>query len=216
MILTRKTDEQIEKMYDRINKDDLQHDTIDRDLMIDILDKMVLIADWYFDTYCTDFNKARRIYENNLLCYRIKNSATNKEPSTRSTVLSLLSGVWAFMDCLHSCPDRLFTDSIFMNTIGLCSVFQFVNKKVDAKYEYYYKLLNVPDGQPYTSKHYFFNDGTLTEKIHEFLSLDVEMLTASASISPHLLSAPLHQTAPDVLSHNFFSRHAAIWHMIDV
>ena len=178
MILTRKTDEQIEKMYDRINKDDLQHDTIDRDLMIDILDKMVLIADWYFDTYCTDFNKARRIYENNLLCYRIKNSATNKEPSTRNTVLSLLSGVWAFMDCLHSCPDRLFTDSIFMNTIGLCSVFQFVNKKVDAKYEYYYKLLNVPDGQPYTSKHYFFNDGTLTEKIHEFLSLDVEMLTS--------------------------------------
>ena len=65
-----------------------------------------------------------------------------------------------------------------MNTIGLCSVFQFVNKKVDAKYEYYYKLLNVPDGQPYTSKHYFFNDGTLTEKIHEFLSLDVEMLTS--------------------------------------
>ena len=178
MILTRKTDEQIEKMYDRINKDDLPHDTIDRDLMIDILDKMVLIADWYFDTYCTDFNKARRIYENNLLCYRIKNSATNKEPSTRSTVLSLLSGVWAFMDCLHSCPDRLFTDSIFMNTIGLCSVFQFVNKKVDAKYEYYYKLLNVPDGQPYTSKHYFFNDGTLTEKIHEFLYLDVEMLTS--------------------------------------
>ena len=178
MILTRKTDEQIEKMYDRINKDDLPHDTIDRDLMIDILDKMVLIADWYFDTYCTDFNKARRIYQNNLLCYRIKNSATNKEPSTRSTVLSLLSGVWAFMDCLHSCPDRLFTDSIFMNTIGLCSVFQFVNKKVDAKYEYYYKSLNVPDGQPYTSKHYFFNDGTLTEKIHEFLSLDVEMLTS--------------------------------------
>ena len=146
MILTRKTDEQIEKMYDRINKDDLPHDTIDRDLMID------------------------RIYENNLLCYRIKNSATNKEPSTRNTVLSLLSGVWAFMDCLHSCPDRLFTDSIFMNTIGLCSVFEFINKKVDAKLERYYKLLNVPDGQPYTSKHYFFNDGTLTEKIHEFLS----------------------------------------------
>ena len=56
--------------------------------------------------------------------------------------------------------------------------YQFVNKKVDAKYEYYYKLLNIPDGQPYTSKHYFFNDGTLTEKIQEFLSLDVEMLTS--------------------------------------
>ena len=74
MFLRRKTDEQIKKMYDRINRDDLPHDTIDRDLMIDILDKMILIADWYFDTYCTDFNKARLIYENNLLCYRIKNS----------------------------------------------------------------------------------------------------------------------------------------------
>ena len=60
-----------------------------------------------------------------------------------------------------------------MNTIGLCSVFQFINKKVDAKLERYYKLLHVPDGQPYTSKHYFFNDGSLTEKIHEFLALDV-------------------------------------------
>ena len=52
------------------------------------------------------------------------------------------------------------------------------DKKIDAKYEYYYKLLNVPDGQPYTSKHYFFNDGTLTEKIQEFLSLDVQLLTS--------------------------------------
>ena len=61
-------------------------------------------------------------------------------------------------------------------TIGLCSVFEFINKKVDAKLERYYKLLGVSDGQPHTPKHYFFNDGTLTEKIHEFLALDVAKL----------------------------------------
>ena len=61
-------------------------------------------------------------------------------------------------------------------TNGLCSVFEFINKKVDAKLERYYKLLGVSDGQPYTPKHYFFNDGTLTEKIHEFLALDVAKL----------------------------------------
>ena len=33
-----------------------------------------------------------------------------------------------------------------------------------------------------------------------------------ASLSPHLKSAPLHHTAPDKSSHNFFSRHAAIRH----
>ena len=182
-------------MYNEINKNDLPHDKIDRGLMIEILDKMIQIADWYFDNYCSDINKARQIYENNLLCYRIKTSKTINEPTSRNTVneptsrntvLSLLGGVWTFVDCLHSCPERLFTDgqrpapqmwdSMFMNTIGLCSVFEFINKKVDANLEHYYKLLGVSDGQPYTSKHYFFNDGTLTKKIQEFLSLDVAKL----------------------------------------
>ena len=167
---------QLEEMYNKINKEDLPHDTIDRGLMIDVMNKVLILADWYFDTYCSDFNKARQIYENNLLCYQIKNSKINDEPASRNTVLSILSGVWAFMDCLHTCPERLFSDSMFMNTIGLCSVFEFINKKVDAKLERYYKLLGVSDGQPYTPKHYFFNDGTLTEKIHEFLALDVEKL----------------------------------------
>ena len=184
MAVTRKTEKKLEEMYNNINKEDLPHDTIDRGLMIDVMNKVLILADWYFDTYCSDFNKARQIYENNLLCYRIKNSKINDEPASRNTVLSILSGVWAFMDCLHTCPERLFSDSMFMNTIGLCSVFtiglcsvfKFINKKVDAKLERYYKLLGVSDGQPYTPKHYFFNDGTLTEKIHEFLALDVEKL----------------------------------------
>ena len=160
MAVTRKTEKKLEEMYNNINKEDLPHDTIDRGLMIDVMNKVLILADWYFDTYCSDFNKARQIYENNLLCYRIKNSKINDEPASRNTVLSILSGVWAFMDCLHTCPERLFSDSMFMNTIGLCSVFEFINKKVDAKLERYYK----------------FNDGTLTEKIQEFLSLDVEKL----------------------------------------
>ena len=174
--MKKSNQKQLERMYNEINKNDLPHDTINRGLMIEILDKMIQIADWYFDNYCSDINKARQIFENNLLCYRIINSKTINEPTSRNTVLSLLGGVWTFVDCLHSCPERLFTDSMFMNTIGLCSVFEFINKKVDANLERYYKLLGVSDGQPYTSKHYFFNDGTLTKKIQEFLSLDVEKL----------------------------------------
>ena len=85
-------------MYNEINKNDLPHDTIDRGLMIEILDKMIQIADWYFDNYCSDINKARQIYENNLLCYRIKNSKTINEPTSRNTVLSLLGGVWTFVE----------------------------------------------------------------------------------------------------------------------
>ena len=174
--MKKSNQKQLERMYNEISKNDLPHDKIDRGLMIEILDKMIQIADWYFDNYCSDINKARQIYENNLLCYRIKNSKTINEPTSRNTVLSLLGGVWTFVDCLHSCPERLFTDSMFMNTIGLCSVFQFINKKVDSNLESYYKLLHISDGQPYTSKHYFFNDGTLTKKIQEFLALDVAKL----------------------------------------
>ena len=55
-------------MYNEINKNDLPHDTINRGLMIEILDKMIQIADWYFDNYCSDINKARQIYEKLLKC----------------------------------------------------------------------------------------------------------------------------------------------------
>ena len=80
MAVTRKTEKKLEEMYNKINKEDLPHDTIDRGLMIDVMNKVLILADWYFDTYCSDFNKARQIYANNLLWYRIKTvkSTTNQ------------------------------------------------------------------------------------------------------------------------------------------
>lgn len=125
MAVTRKSVKKLQEMYAKINKEDLPFDTISREMMLKVMDKILMLADWYFDTFCTDFNKARQIYEHNLLCYRIKNSKINAEPASRNTILSLLSGVHAFMNCLHECPERLFSDAMFMNTIGLCSVFDF-------------------------------------------------------------------------------------------
>ena len=171
-----------EKMYADINKYDLIYDTVDRDLMIDIIDKMIEICNWYFEKRCPNQNgKARSILENNVLCFRIMNNPIDKEPSNRDTVLSLLSAVWAFIHYLHESPEKVFNDSIFMNTLGLSAVFKFKNKTVKKRDELYYKCCNIPDGQPFKSKHYFFNDGTLTAKIQEFLDFNVK----------------------DVLSHNF-------------
>ena len=108
------------------------------------------------------------------MCYRIKNSVINKEAATRDTVLSLLSAVWAFVYYCHECPEKVFTDSIFMNTIALSAVFNFSkNQKVNKRDELYYKCCNILDGQPFKSKDYFFNDGTLTAKIQEFLDFNV-------------------------------------------
>ena len=173
--LKPKTDDQIEKMYELINENDLIHDTVDRELMNTILDKMIEICDWYFEKRCPNQNgKARSILENNVLCYRIKNSVINKEAATRDTVLSLLSAVWAFVYYCHECPEKVFTDSIFMNTIALSAVFNMSkNQTVNKRDELYYKCCNIPDGQPFKSKHYFFNDGTLTAKIQEFLDFNV-------------------------------------------
>ena len=124
--ISTKTDDQIEKMYELINENDLIHDTVDRELMNTILDKMIEICNWYFEKRCPNQNgKARSILENNVLCYRIKNSVINKEAATRDTVLSLLSAVWAFVYYCHECPEKVFTDSIFMNTIALSAVFNF-------------------------------------------------------------------------------------------
>ena len=163
-----------EKMYADINKYDLIHDTVDRDLMIDIIDKMIEICNWYFEKRCpSQSGKARSILENNVLCFRIMNNPTDKEPSNRDTVLSLLSAVWTFIHYLHESPEKVFNDSIFMNTLGLSAVFKFKNKTVKKRDELYYKCCNIPDGQPFKSKHYFFNDGTLTAKIQEFLDFNV-------------------------------------------
>ena len=156
------------------NKYDLIHDTINRDLMIDIIYKMVDVCNVYFKNRCSQSGKSREIFENNILCYRIMNNPIDKEPSTRDTVLSLLSVVWAFIHYLHESPEKVFNDSIFMNTLGLSAIFKFKNKTVRKKDEWIYKCLNIPDGQPFTSKHYFFNDGTLTAKIEEFLSLNLD------------------------------------------
>ena len=60
MAVTRKTEKKLEEMYNKINKEDLPHDTIDRGLMIDVMNKVLILADWYFDTYCSDFNKATK------------------------------------------------------------------------------------------------------------------------------------------------------------
>ena len=170
-----KNDKQINKMYDEINKKDLIYDTIDRSLLCDILDKMIEIADFHYENNYTDImknSKTRNIYENNLLCYRIRNNKIMNEPSSRDTVLSILSAVHKFVDCYENEPDKLFSDSIFSNTVGLCSNFKWKNKLVSQKMENYYKCLGIPDGQPFTSKYYFFNDGTLTDKINKFLSFE--------------------------------------------
>ena len=50
MAVTRKTEKKLEEMYNNINKEDLPHDTIDRGLMIDVMNKVLILADWYFDT----------------------------------------------------------------------------------------------------------------------------------------------------------------------
>ena len=81
--LKPKTDDQIEKMYELINENDLIHDTVDRELMNTILDKMIDICNWYFEKRCINQNgKARSILENNVLCYRIRNSVINKGSNT--------------------------------------------------------------------------------------------------------------------------------------
>lgn len=161
-------------MYELINKNDLIYDVIDRETMRNIIDKMIEICDCYY-VHCSSLNleniKNQNEFENNILCYRIKNNKTIDEPATRDTVLSLLSAVWAFVYYYHESPDKLFNDNIFMNTVGLSACFKWKNKKVNKRDEFYYKSLNIPDGQPFIPKHYFFNDGTLTEKINEFLNL---------------------------------------------
>ena len=165
-----------EKMYADINKYDLIHDTINRDLMLDIIDKMIDICNLYFKNRCPQSDKSRAIFENNVLCFRIMNNPIDKEPSTRDTVLSLLSAVWAFIHHLHESPEKVFNDSVFMNTLGLSAIFKFKNKTVKKRDEWIYKCLNIHDGQPFTAKHYFFNDGSLTAKIDEFLNLNVDDL----------------------------------------
>ena len=92
-----KSEDEQNKIYTDINEKDLIYCKIDRDLLNDIILKMSQICDYYWDNVSVKYfelvnasedgiKRNRRIFENNLLCYRILNNKTCPEPSTRTTV----------------------------------------------------------------------------------------------------------------------------------
>ena len=180
-----KLDNQLNKMYANINENDLIYSKIDRDLLNDIILKMIEICDYYWDNVSVrhfelvnategGIKRNRLMFENNLLCYQILNNKTCSEPSTKNTVLSILAAVYAFMLQIEN-DQKVFWDSNFCNTVGLCSVFEWKNKVIkDKRMIEFYKCCGIDDGQPFTSKHWFFNKPDLMDKLNDFLRFNID------------------------------------------
>ena len=157
---------------------------INRELINDILLKMCEICDYYWDNVCINYHikcnvsdegikRYRQMFEKNLLCFRIRNNEKCNEPSTTNTILSILGGIYAFMLQVEN-NENIFSDSNFCNTVGICSTFEWKNKVITSKKMIkYYQCCNIDDGQPFISKHWFFNKDDLMEKINDFLMLQL-------------------------------------------
>ena len=189
-----KSEDELNKIYTDINEKDLIYCKIDRDLLNDIILKMSQICDYYWDNVSVKYfelvnasedgiKRNRRMFENNLLCYRILNNKTCPEPSTRTTVLSILASVYAFMLQIEKAQgaapggldQNIFCDSNFCNTIGICSVFEWKTKTIkDKALIEFYKCCGIDDGQPFTSKHWFFNNPDLLDRMYDFLRFDID------------------------------------------
>ena len=141
-------DEQMEKLYERINE---HYKTINRELIKNIVNRIDEITDIYFDYCFPDMNdKDKRQNENALLTKRILKNEKMPEASTFDTVLNFVCAVYHFMYAYDNEPHKLFHHCNIWDWM-LCAV-----RKCDMKYK----------------KMFMYQDETIPETMERFFSID--------------------------------------------
>lgn len=144
----------IEKLYNQINSKYLLKESINQQIMDEIIQRIVEIDELYYKYLVPDDlknSKFEKQFKNSALCYKILANKTKPTPSTINTVLSFLTGVYVFVDnWIEGMPaKKLFNDSNYLS-LCLISVYNF-----DVKYK----------------NMWIINDGTLNNKINYFLKI---------------------------------------------
>ena len=148
--LKPKTEEQIEKLYETVNK---YFKTIDRTMINAIVLRFDDIYDIYEKIMFPNINdRDRRYNERVLLTKRILNNKINPEPTTLNTILNFICAVHHFMYTYENDRDNLFKDTNLFDWL-LCAL-----RDVDLKQREYF----------------IFNDETIPPTVEKFLNISLE------------------------------------------
>ena len=163
--IKHKDENQIDKMYKTINEKYLTKEKIDRDTVIELIERIAEIDKLYYE-YAYPGMKNDKIDQqwlNTGLCHRILNSETNPEPTTINTVLTFISGVYAFVDWWFGNEEQMIKP---MKDEELFKENNFFCLSPMAVYEFDVTKKNM----------WFINDGDIYEHIQMFYEITDDQL----------------------------------------
>ena len=159
MFGTIKNDEQMNKLYEKINK---HYKTINRELIKNIVNRIDEITDMYYDRVFPDMNdKYKKQNERALLTKRILRNDKMPEASTFDTVLNFVCAVYHFLYAYDNEPHKLFHHCNIWDWM-LCCV---RNCDMNYKFMFMYNDDNIPS----TMKRFFSIDD---KEIYRLLDLN--------------------------------------------
>ena len=150
--LKHKTEKQIEKLYETVNK---YYKTINREMINAIVVRLDNIYDIYEEIMFPNMiDRWKKYNERVILTKRILNSKTNQEPTTLNTILNFICAVHHFIYAYENERDELFKDSNLFDFI-LCAL-----RDVDlSKREYF-----------------IYNDETIPSTVQKFFNISLEQI----------------------------------------
>ena len=159
MFGTIKNDEQMNKLYEKINE---HYKTINRELINNIVNRIDEITDMYYDRVFPDMNdKYKKQNERALLTKRILRNDKMPEASTFDTVLNFVCAVYHFLYAYDNEPHKLFHHCNIWDWM-LCCV-----RKCDMNYKFMFMYND--DNIPSTMKRFFSIDD---KEIYRLLDLN--------------------------------------------
>ncbi len=155
----------LNKLYKTINEKYLTKETIDRETVLDLVKRIAEIDKLYYE-YAYPGMKNSKIDQqwlNTGLCHRILSNEIIPEPTTTNTVLTFISGVYAFVDWWYGNEEQMIKP---MSDQELFKENNFFCLSPIAVYEFDVKKKN----------NWFINDGDIYDHIDKFYEITDDQL----------------------------------------
>ena len=173
------SEERIDKLYEEINSKYLTKETIDRETVAEITQRIGEIDKLYYDIIIADKSKNTKFehtYFNSCFVWKILNNDKLNEPATKPAIITLIGAAYSWGQMFDKTPgDELFKDGTYMSLLNPTTTYDLPSTKPYTKEE---KEISkrMCGGREYNSdvEKCFWNDGNLTKYINRFLSITDE------------------------------------------
>ena len=177
------TEERITKLYAEINAKYLTKESIDRDTVIAITQRIGEIDTMYYDIIIPDKAKNPKFehtYFNSCFVWKILNNDKLPEPATKPTIITLIGAAYVWGEMFDKTPGaELFKDGTYMSLLNPTTTYDLPSTRPFTKEEKE-TVKKMCGGREYNSQieRCFWNDGNLTKYINRFLSITDEEIIA--------------------------------------